>query len=396
MDLKNFKQMRYLRVVSHNGNSSAPDNVPSASNFNVVLGDDMSRVGELTAYSLDGITFPNLFPNIRSVDFNNEMLLRLVDIYNDTYTTSIDHVVYQPKGGQEVTVPVPGGAPAGTTVFLPWFQALPGISGVFDITWDPYGAVIMRSLIGPVNLGLYMGSDTWNTTFGFDPSQTGGYNTLWIGYPADNSSDDWPFKTITIPQGFYDQEQLVALIQPQLDALLPLGSNFLIDIVSNGADSFFRIDRAGEGFMLVPRSRPGEMVNIEPNYRQLVYQMGFQNFPIVATDTNTATLNPALQGEQIAYLHSNILSSSRKSYSGEGGADSVIAAININVPYGALVEAHPNQWADPGFVFERGISARQFDFTLRNQYNENLDIGWNQTMTLFFRMFFDYRVDIIE
>jgi hypothetical protein len=119
--------------------------------------------------------------------------------------------------------------------------------------------------------------------------------------------------------------------------------------------------------------------------------MGFQNLPVTPYDSITADLNPALQGEQVAYLHSQILSAGRKSYSGEGAPDSVIAVIPITVPYGSIMSYNPNRWSDPGFVLERGITPRQFDFTLKNQYDELLDIGWNQTMTLFFRMFFDWR-----
>lgn len=391
MDLKNFRQMRYLRIVSHNGNSSAPDGQPSASNFNVVIGDDIARVGELTAFALDNITFPNLFPNI--TQGNNIITYRTTPPNGDDYHFPVSSLNYYTQDGQLVDITIePSLGPFNTVDQMAYVSVQPGIQGVFDITVDPYGAIIMKSLIGPVKLNGP--SDNWTFAFGFPPEQLGGYQTTWIGYPleATNPPFNQPvFFQIQVPVGFYDQDSLVGVLADLLHVNDPL---FNVSIMTQGTNSYFDISNPVTQFELVPMYKPSDLSGIEPNYRQLVYQLGFQNLPSDLYNTIIALLNPALQGEQIVYLHSIIMSSSRKSYSGEGAPDSVIAAIPVNAPYGAIVVYSLNQWADPAFVYERGIAPREFDFTLRNQYNENLDIGWNQTLTLFFRMFFDWRQDV--
>jgi hypothetical protein len=387
MDLPNFNQMRYVRFVSHNGNSSAPDGAPSASNFNVVMDSDIQMVGEITAFSLDNITFPNVFPNV--TDGNNLFYVRFELPDADGWRMTETTLTYTLQGGEPITTtlffhyPIP---PFNTVAQIALLNSDPLLPTFFHWFVGPYGEIILRS-----DIPVLLDPATFQVMFGFSDDMIQGYQTEWIGYPFQGGV----FTPIVIPPGYYNNTQLAATLQAELIAAT--AGPFTVTVETIGANNYFFIQNLTETFYLVPLSQRGTGgigVSELPNYRQLLFQMGYQPVGLPTTPYNAvvASLNPALQGEQIVYLHSQILSSSRKSYPGEGNPDSVIAAIPVNAPYGGIVIYSPNQWGDPGFVLERGITPRQFDFSLKNQYNENLDIGWNQTLSLFFRMFFDWRV----
>lgn len=377
MNIASFKETRLFRVVSHNGNSSSLNGPPSASNFNVVIGGDMSKLGEVAAFSLESISFPNLFPNVVSVDGNNELLFRQDTPDVDSLELFVgDSFTFQFPSSEVVTI-----SPAPVTTTNACVASMAAASVPYmNVTSNAFGAVFFESLVGP----LLLTDPAWNRTWGIPLSQTGVQRTSWAGYPAGvGYIGTSPFFTLTIPQGFYNQDQLATMIQNTLQA--NLDPNFIVTVQTIGQDNVLQIQDLFNPFMLSPREPPmGDPIN----YRQLPYQLGFSVFPDTPQNIIRALNNPALQGEQVVYLFSNALSSQKKAYSGEGPQDDMIATIPMFAGYGEINEVILNSWADPAIVYERGYPPRFFDFSLRNQYNELLDIGWNQTLSMSFRLFF--------
>jgi len=381
MDLDSFQQLRFFRVVSHNGNSGSLKGKPSASNFTVALGDDISRVGEVAGFSLENITFPNVFPNISDTNRNNEFYMRLdlpnadsLQIFNG------DFFHYSTPDGITHTL-VYGGLH--TTNTIDTVAALNLVfADVLVFSTDPNGAVFIQSLIGPVLLD----DNFFSLALNIPADELASFGTAWVGYPVGIG---YPFGdifyTLIIPKGFYNQNQIATMLEGQLNAVVGDGS-FVVSIVTVGADQLMQVTNAIHPFILSTRApAPGKPVN----YRQLGYQLGFQNLPMgVLSNTVTANLNPSLQGEQVVYLFSSMFSAGKKSFSGEGPQDDMIATIPIMAGYGEINEYTLNQWGPPAMAFERGVIPRVLDFSLKNQFDEYLDIGWNQTLSISFRLFF--------
>ncbi len=378
MDVNEFKEMRWFRVVSHNGNSASLTGVPSASNFTVVVFDDMSKVGDIGAFSLENVTFPNLFPNISSRNGNNRFYVRfslpisdgLTLVPGEVYTFSAsDHI------GRAVAIAGPyfGNDTVG---WVEWFNSQPEVSQFLSFRADEYGGIFISSVNGlPVILTSY----TWSTTLGVEYSQIGAPFTSIVAYPP---SVVFP---VSVPAGFYDQDQIATMLTVSLNAIPGETGGFLVSVAPVGYNKLFRVSNSDHDFMMFPSAATGTE---STNYRQLAYQMGFLEFPSSLYPSIQAPLNPSLQGEQVVYLHSSAFASAKKSFPGEGPPDSLIATIPIWGGYGDVIGYSLNQWASPAMVYTSPVTPRQFDFTLRNQYNEDLDIGWNQSLTMTFRVFF--------
>lgn len=369
-----YSDVRFFRVVSHNGNSNSIKGPAGASNFNVVLGDEMAKVGNVVACSLENITFPNVFPNISPTNHGNDMIVRFTSPSSDGFTLTLGDVyTFTTSDGIEHTYTVDEPFP-GVNSTVDWVELLNEyfeLEPYMSFTTDVFGAIYITSKTGPLSFT----SSNWRTVFGVRTSGLSAYAT----YPPSVCH------VITLPVGFYDQDQIATMLQTGLNAAS--GGGFTVTVVAIGYDKRFQIDSVDTPFCLVPVASPsGSPVN----YRQLVYQLGFQHLPPASALylTIQALLNPSLQGEQVVYLHSVFLSSSSKSFSGEGPQDSVIATIPVWAGYGELVEYSLNQWSTPAIFYVSPITPREFDFTLRNQYNEILDIGWNQTLSVTLRLFF--------
>lgn len=371
MDIGSFREVRFFRVASHNGNSSAFQGVQSASNFTVVIPDEFGRVGQLAAFSVENVTFPNLFPNVTSQ--HNEILVRHLPTNADGFTAVLQQFLYlRPNGTQEQLDVVNAPFVDSSVDWVPILNF--DFGGDITVTIDAFGAFTFTSNVGPINL---IGAN-WTTVFGIPPSQLDRFATTWIGYP-------YVIDSIVIPVGFYDQLQLAVVIEGLLNALPWSLGGFDVSIVPMGQNNFYVITNNLVNFTLIVRQAlPGAFTD----YRQLLYQMGFQVFPSSLYSTLQAILNPTLQGEQVVYLHSSAVASAKKAFSGEGLPDSLVATIPMWGGYGDVVMYSLNQWESPAITYERTVTPNEFDFSLKNIYDEFLDIGFNQNMTVTFRFFF--------
>ena len=367
-----FHQTRWFKVASHNATDAVEQGVVSASNYTVILGDDLPRVGELAGISLEQISFVNNFPNVTAP--NNEILFRTSVPATDTWAPPLTVLSFS-FGGDSGSVTYPGTA-VGTPAVVAELNSLFPLP-VFS--YDGYGAIILNP---PVTVTL--DSASWSTTFGVSADQLGKEARYFLLYPL--SIYGGMFFQVLVPPGlFYNQNQLGIIVTDAMTSLV--GGVFTINPVVGAPDQryLFRVV-SGPPVMFVVR---GDLPFQHTDYRQLLYQMGLSdNYPTVLYTVLQFDLNPALQGEQVIYLWSNLLAANNRSFDGEGAPGSLIATIPVNVIYGGVVNYTLNQYAAPSLVFQHPVPKRQFDFTLKNIYDELLDIGWNQNLTVTLRLWF--------
>ncbi len=90
---------------------------------------------------------------------------------------------------------------------------------------------------------------------------------------------------------------------------------------------------------------------------------------------------PNLTGETVVYVESAALSQQFKSFSGEGQPDYTIATCPITVGYGERQVVKFNQYQGPLTAYiDKELRVVFIDVSLKNIYNEPLDIGYNQQM----------------
>jgi len=377
MDLPQFKEVRFFRIASHNGNSSAEQGEPSASNFNVVIADDMARVGNLAAFSVENVTFPNLFPNI--VVGRHTLLIRNTLPDADGFDATIEGIPSDYSivlsNNQMITFPLTDNPLVMSTAdWIPILNA--NFAPYLEVSMDAFGALFFISLVGPIRLTTV----NWVNVFGVASNQLNTSRTSFVAYPYVID------RVGLFPTGFYSLPDVTSMLTTELNLLPWSGGDFTVDTVFTGLSERLRISNPTVPFM-ISHYAPAPSDGID--YRQLSYQLGFQTLDTVLSTSVEAELNPSLQGEQVVYLHSNAFASAKKAFSGEGAPDSLIATIPVFwAGYGDVVAYSLNQWESPVISYDREVSPKQFDFCLKNIHNDILDIGWNQNMTITFRLFF--------
>ena len=391
MDPKNYVTTRTVRVASHQGVAGQTfAGSWTNSNFQVNFQGDLQRYGLVNAVSLQSIGFPNLFPNI--VGTRNRGLVRGNALDQEAWRipVTIFSWVYEDGTTQSITYtpPVPPALPLGSHEFIDVFNYYSEFVGGPVVSYDLSGRLTLTFPRPAVISTTFYNSLPGFVTTAKDPFTFPGqsFYSVYYGWPIAPSA----WQEVVVPEGFYDNIQLGNVITAQLDALF--GAGWTINPTLNFDQPYKIVAPASKVVSIVTPYTPEEEAS-HYDYNPLFYLMGFmdQDQGLAPAATLQASQNPSLQGETVAYVHSQALCQQVKSFPGEGPPDFGVFTIPIKAEYGAMVEWAPDQFQNPFLVFDHGWDVRFIDFQIRNVFNEPLYLPDNQQMWVTLKLWYRER-----
>ena len=384
MDPKLYDRTRLIRIASHQADSATYAGPWTNSNFQVSLQNELQGVGGISAFSIESVGFPNVFPNIR--DGYNTFLFRVTAPDADNINVSLQNysIAWTDNAtGQTHSFGLMSNRTTLQTVG-DWNLVATTIFPTMPLLSSNAAGVLTFTMRVPIT---FVG-DTWTKILGIPSSQIASRDGTVHGYPQGNQS---VWQRIDIPSGFYDDEQLAAALQAAINAtglatvtvdfLTPKYINRKFRITSNVPISLTTI--------LAPLDR-----TIYDN-RDFLYHLGFsnKNQDLAPASVIVAEYLPNLSGETVVYLHSQQIAQQVKGYSGEGQPDYCICSIPINVGFGEMQHAFFNQYQGPQTVYNGDMTPTVFDITFKNVFGDFLDVGDNQQCYLTLKVWYRESTD---
>lgn len=390
MDPVNQSKQRLLRLASHN---KLPDE-PNNSNFNVILGNEITAVasewGGITGISFESVGFPNTFRNVFAP--NLRVLFRTTNPGTDTYATPGENLIVTAVGVPDVQrlmviPPCPDSATLAAAITAQSLNLFPELG--YNENWFNASVSPLDGCIHITSRGLTtLISPAWSTIVGVPLAQTqAGPQNEWFAYPLDPTN----FREVFVDPGFYDNIQLGNAVAAALQA--SVGPVVAFSEVSPGFDYRYQVTSTTP-IQLVVQQLP---LYLHADPRQLLQQMGFFGLPNVVSDGSgigpnpliVASALPQLFGETVAYLHSIFLARDCRGFDGEGKIEHHVTTLPIDVPYLGYQNVLLNQYQNPTIKYANPMTLTQVDLRLRNIYGEILDIGPNQELYAVVRLWYE-------
>lgn len=398
---------RLLSIASHNASESRHEQA-SRSRFSISLQNDLQNVGSVTGVSIDTIGFPNTFPNIREP--SNTFLFRHTAPAFDTtrWDGGIGRLEYQGvvydctfAGRPGLGIPDPNVLPfwENTEQFATYIKAIinadtpPALE--VEVLVDPTYGVIELVFNEPVkllatNAEVVAQSDYWEAVVGIPRSQLLFERTVFVGTPINSGG----IEEISIPEGYWNSDQLAAYIGEQMTDKIPAGLEAILEPIAPWDQRFqLRLvdgDDLGRGLLLFPPEYLGGRSSGIRNLHipSLLHLMGFLLPPDSYNELTQADDLPRLNGEQLVYLHSDSLMGDSLSFDGEGAPDQTVCAIPVTAPFLEMNVYSPTPREQPLVLFNEPRQLREVDIELRDIYGRPLELGGAQQMYVQARLWF--------